>query len=132
MKSKPHVDKSQNHTFSINYKTKSFLQIIRRIPVPQEPIETILKVEHDVNVEKERGDHADSSDYIEINGTRYKREEKRVREQSPEYVEVDGARYKKVKIVDIPAIKVKEEILELRVKEEVVPFKEVDGVIEID
>jgi hypothetical protein len=34
--SKPHRDTSQNHTLTIKYKTKTFLQMIGRIPVVQE------------------------------------------------------------------------------------------------
>jgi hypothetical protein len=47
-----HHDESQNHTLTNKYKTKSFLQMIGRIPVPQAPIDNAMKAV--VKVEKGR------------------------------------------------------------------------------
>jgi hypothetical protein len=123
-----HADESQNHTLTIKYKAKSFLQIIGRIPVPRAPMDyamdAAVKVEKDgVKIEKDGGEYIDTK----------KEDCKRAREQSPEFLEVDGTRSKKVKYY-IDAAKVKEEVKPLKevkvdspkVKEEVEPLKEVE------
>jgi hypothetical protein len=131
LSSLPNEDISRNHTLTIKYKTRSFLQAIGRIPVDKSPKEDIKEVK----IEGGNGDRAVSPDFVEVGGKRYykKEELKREREPSPEYVEIDGKRYKRVNDdASLKSVKKEERPMALKVKDEKVLFIEVDGVIEID
>jgi hypothetical protein len=81
----PHRDQSKNHTLTIKYKTKSFLQMIGRIPVSQE-----LGGVEAVGVKKEREE--DAPEFIEVNGVSYKKKkaEKEVKIEEEPLKFVDG------------------------------------------